>query len=119
MANMGSINATVRFACEIAAIYGITVGVWAWTDSIAATIVAPAVAIVIWGVFRVPDDPGPAPVAVVGLVRLTIEFVVFGAGIAGMWSANGRSPAIAFLAIVVFHYATTPRRLRHVLSSHP
>lgn len=118
MANMGPINATVRFFCEIAAIYGIAAGVWVWSGSVVATVVVPVVSMVVWGVFRVPGDPGPAPVAVVGPVRLVIEVVVFGAGIFGVWAANGQGPAIVFLVIVVLHYATTSRRLRYLLSSH-
>lgn len=118
-ANMHPINAAVRFVCEIVALYGITAGVWSWTGSIAVTIIAPVAAAAVWGVFRVPDDPGPAPVAVPGVVRLAIEFLVFAGGIAGIWAANGRSLAIAFMVVVVIHYVTTPRRLRHVLSSRP
>lgn len=117
-ANMGPVNAAVRFVCEIAAIYGIASGAWAWTGSVPATVLAPVAAMSVWGVFRVPGDPGPAPVAVTGPVRLAIEILVFGAGIAGVWAANGRGPALVFLMVVVLHYATTPRRLRHVLSSH-
>ncbi len=116
-ANMGPVNAAVRFGCEVAAVYGIAAGVWVWTGSVVATVVAPVVAMVVWGVFRVPGDPGPAPVAVPGLVRVVIEALVFGVGIAGVWAANGPVPGIVFLVIVVIHYATTLRRLRHVLSS--
>ena len=118
ISHMGPVNAAVRFVCEIGAIYGIAAGVWVWTGSVMATVVAPVVAMVVWGVFRVPGDPGPAPVAVVGLVRLVIEALMFGAGIAGVWAANGRGPAIVFSVIVVLHYATTLPRLRYVLSSH-
>ena len=115
--NMGPVNAAVRFGCEIAAVYGIATGVWAWTGSIVAAIVAPVASMVAWSVFRVPGDPGPAPVAVAGFVRLAIEALVFGVGIAGVWAANGPGPAIVFSAIVVLHYATTLPRLRFVLSS--
>jgi hypothetical protein len=117
MEHMGPINATVRFVCELVALSGITAGVWTWAGSIPATIAAPVAAAVAWGVFRVPGDPGPAPVAVPGVVRLAIEFLVFGSGIAGVWATAGRSLAVAFFAVVVVHYVTTPRRLRHVLSS--
>ena len=114
---MGPVNAAVRFLCEIAALAGVTVGVWHVTESIVAAIGVPVAAAAVWGVFRVPGDPGPAPVAVPGAVRLAIEFVVFGGGGAGMWVANRRGVAIAFAGVVVVHYATTPRRLRGVVSS--
>jgi hypothetical protein len=36
------------------------------------------VAAIIWGVFRIPDDPNPAPVEVPGIVRLGYELFLFG-----------------------------------------
>ena len=104
VSNMGPVNAAVRFVCEIAAVYGIAAGVWTWTDSVVATVVAPVMAMVAWSALRVPGDPGPAPIAVAGFVRLVIEAVVFGVGIAGVWAATGAVPAIVFSVIVVLHY---------------
>ncbi len=115
---MGPINATVRFLCEIAALYGIAAGMWLWTGSITLTVIVTVAAMVVWAVFRVPDDPGTAPVAVTGFVRLTIETTVFAGGIAGMWAAHGAAAGIVFLVVVAIHYLSTPARLRYVLSSH-
>jgi hypothetical protein len=81
------------------------------------TVLVPFAAMVVWGVFRVPDDPGPAPVAVPGLVRLAIEDVVFMGGAAGLWAAHGPAPALVFAAVVLVHYVTTPRRIRHLLAA--
>lgn len=113
---MGPVNATVRFVCELTALYGIGAGVLARTDRLVAAVAVPVIAAAVWGVFRVPDDPGPAPVAVPGPVRLLIEAAVFGGGALGLAEVGGPPAGILFAAIVAVHYATTTSRLRHVLS---
>ena len=113
---MGPANATLRFVCEVAALYGIGAGAWAWTDSVIATVVLPVVAAIAWGVFRVPDDPKPPPVVVPGVVRLAIEAVVLGGGALGLGAAHGWLVGGIFAVVLAVHYATTPVRLRYVLS---
>jgi len=115
---MDPANAAIRFVCELVALYGIAAGLLTWTGSVVLTIVLPVATIGLWGAFRVPDDPGPAPVAVPGLLRLLIEGVVFGVGVAGLWAANGPLAGVIFGLAVVIHYASTPRRLRYVISYH-
>lgn len=115
---MGPVNATVRFVAELVALYGLTAGLWDRAGPVVAGLIAVAGAAV-WGVFRVPDDPGPAPVAVTGWLRLVIEVAVFGGGAVGLWAAHGATVAIAFGLVMIVHYATTPDRLRHVLSFRP
>lgn len=112
---MDPVNATVRFALELVAAYGIGRGLWetvGWYVAIPAVIAA----LFAWATFRVPDDPGPAPRPVSGAVRLALEAVILGAGAWGLWVAFGSTVAIVFLAVLAVHYATTPARLRHVLS---
>lgn len=115
--HMDPVNGAVRFVAELVALYGIGAGLWATTDSVVVTVLVPLAAMVVWGVFRVPDDPGPAPVAVPGLVRLVIEDVVFIGGTLGLWAAHGLAPALTFATVVAVHYATTLRRLRHLLAA--
>lgn len=115
--HMGPINAAVRGVSEIVALYGVTAGIWNWTHSVVATIVVPVAAMALWGVLRVPDDPGPALVAVPGLVRLAIEIGVFGGGAAGLRVVQGAPVGVVFAAIVSIHDGTTFERLRFVLSS--
>jgi hypothetical protein len=38
----------------------------------------PLIAYAIWGIFRVPNDPGKSPVAKSGVIRLAYEVVFFG-----------------------------------------
>jgi hypothetical protein len=113
--HMDPINATGRFLLELAALYGIGRGVWESTGNILAVAVATAAAAFVWGRFRVPDDPGPAPVPVPGVIRLVLEAGILLAGAAGLATAH-RTLAMVYLIALVTHYATTRRRLRHVLS---
>lgn len=113
---MGPINAAVRLVCELLTVYGIGAGAWVLTDSIVAAVALPVVAATVWGVFRVPDDPGAPPVAVPGPVRLVIEAALFGGGALGLWAALGAPTGLAFALIVVVHYATARERLRYVWS---
>ncbi|MDP8905641.1 MAG: YrdB family protein [Chloroflexota bacterium] len=70
-------------------------GIWGWNAfaspwNVAAAIGVPLVAAAIWGTFRVPNDPGHAPVEVPGLVRLAIELVFFAVAAVLLYAA-GRS----------------------------
>lgn len=113
---MGPVNAAVRFVCELVALYGVGAGTWSWTGSVLAAIALPVATAVLWGVFRVPDDPGPPPVVVPGWVRLSIEAAVFGGGALGLWASHGAPAGITFALVVGLHYATTPVRLRYLWS---
>lgn len=112
---MDPVNAIGRFVLELAALYGIGRGVWEATSNVIAVVVVAALAAFVWGRFRVPDDPGPAPVAVPGVVRLVIEAVILIGGGVGLATAHERVAVVYFFALVV-HYASTRRRLAHVLS---
>jgi hypothetical protein len=113
--HMDPVNAIGRFVLELVALYGIGRGVWEVSGNLIAVIVVAGLAAFVWGRFRVPDDPGPAPVAVPGVVRLAIEALILIGGGVGLTTAHERM-AIVYLVALVVHYATTRRRLRHVLS---
>ena len=112
---MHPINAIGRFLLELVALYGIGRGVWEASENWIAVVVIAGLAAFVWGRFRVPDDPGPAPVAVPGVVRLVIEAAILIGGGVGLAAAHERF-AIAYFVALVAHYATTRRRLAHVLS---
>lgn len=112
---MDPINAVGRFVLELAALYGIGRGVWEASSNVVATVVVAGLAVFVWGRFRVPDDPGPAPVAVPGVVRLVIEALILVGGGVGLATAHS-SLAVGYFTALVVHYATTRRRLAHVLS---
>lgn len=112
---MHPVNAIGRFVLELVALYGIGRGVWEVSENVIAVLVVAALAAFVWGRFRVPDDPGPAPVAVPGVVRLTIEAAILIGGGVGLAAGHNRLAIVYFFALVS-HYATTRRRLAHVLS---
>ena len=64
-----------------------------------------------WGTFRVPDDPGKAPVPVPGPLRLLLELVVFGLAVACLAAAGRPSLAWALGLVVLVNYALLYDRL--------
>ena len=108
-------NAVLRLLLELTALYGIAL-LGRVLGGLPVGVFLVIAAAWVWGRFRVPDDPGPAPVAVSGVTRLVIEAVVLGAGAVGL--AVGADPVWArgFTLGLAVHYLTTPRRLRWMLS---
>lgn len=111
-------NDALRLLLELAALFGwgaagwtIGTGPWRWV----LVVVLPLIAAVMWGTFRVPDDPGNAPVAVPGVVRLALEVVVLGGGAVGLGLAYGGWAAGWYVAVTVFHYVVGFERVRWLL----
>lgn len=117
---MGShpINLGLRFLLELAV--WASMGYWGWTQHKGAlrfllAIGLPLLAMVLWGTFRVPDDPGNAPVPVPGMIRLALELVEFGVAV-GLLIAAGRHPlGIGLAALVLLHYAASYDRIHWLL----
>lgn len=78
-------------------------------------VVLPIVAALVWGVFRVPNDPGAAIIAVPGWLRLLIEWTVFGAAIAMLIAAGQPVWVALFLAAVAVDYAIMYERVLRLL----
>jgi len=115
-------NEVLRFFLEIAALFAMAF--WGWTtfDGVAQIVVAiglPATAAIVWAIFRVPNDPGPAPVVVPGAVRLAFEAVFFGGAVVFLYIAGQQLPAIVFGAAVVLHYVVGHRRVSRLLRGEP
>ena len=101
---------TVRFVLELAALAAM--GYWGWTqhEGVLRVVLAvglPLLAAVLWGVFRVSGYPNDALVEVPGIVRLLLEFVVFGGGVALLEAAGQRDAALVFGVVVLLHYAAS------------
>jgi hypothetical protein len=112
------VNLILRFALEIAGL--IALGYWGWTQHAglarpALAIGAPLLAAVLWGVFRVPGDPGNAPVAVPGAVRLLLEAAFFAGAAIGLVAANQERAGLVLAILVVLHYAVSYDRLAWLL----
>jgi hypothetical protein len=111
-------NLGLRFLLELAA--WAAMGYWGWTQHAGALrfvwgIGLPLLAMALWSTFRVPDDPGKAPVPVPGVLRLALELAEFGAA-AALLIAAGRAPlGIGLGAIVALHYAASLDRIEWLL----
>jgi F0F1-type ATP synthase assembly protein I len=113
------INLIVRFLLEIAAI--VVFVRWGWKHTgVAGYVLAlllPLTAMAIWGVFRVPGDPGNAPVAISGTIRLLIEAVFFSAAIIMLFKMESKSYGFAFFGIIILHYLVSYDRVARLLQS--
>ena len=75
------LNLGIRFLLELCTL---AIGsMWGWQRGDGWTKPALAIGIplliaLLWGTFRVPGDPGKAPVAIPGALRLVLECAVFG-----------------------------------------
>jgi hypothetical protein len=108
------INLAVRFLLELAA--WATIGVWGWQKGEGWTrfllaVGLPLLAMALWGIFRVPGDPGKATVAVPGAVRLTFEVVFFGFAIWALFDRNLTILGWALGAVTLAHYLTSYDRV--------
>ena len=112
-------NDALRFALELFALGAFAY--WGWTTHVGVARYAWAVGLpllvaVTWGTFRVPNDPGPAPVAVPGPVRLALELLAFGAA-AWLLAAAGRSlVAAGFAVVTAIHYFVARDRVGRLLT---
>jgi hypothetical protein len=118
---MGShpINLSIRFLLELAALAAL--GVWGWQQSeswvrLIPALGMPIVAAGLWGVFRVPNDPGPASVAIPGVLRLILELAVFGFATWALYVSGYTSLGLIFGIVVVIHYAVSYDRIIWLVS---
>lgn len=112
------VNLAVRFALEIAAL--VAMGHWGWTQHTGAVrwlwaIGLPVVAAAVWGTFRVPGDPGNAPVAVPGSVRLALEAVFFAGAVWLLVQADRPTAALIMGGVLVVHYLVSYDRVLDLL----
>ncbi len=116
------VNLALRFLLELGALAAL--GVWGWHAvpgglRYLLALLAPALAAVIWGVFRVPGDPGPAPVATPGPLRLAIEIAFFGLATFGLATANFVTLAWVLGGTALAHYLASYDRVARMLKNRP
>ena len=110
---MGShpLNLILRLLLELAALA--ILGIWGWQygdGSWLGYVLAaglPIIAAVVWGVFNVPNDPsrsGKAPVVVPGIIRLTIELMLFALAIWALYDLSYTRPCWILGVVVIMHY---------------
>lgn len=108
------INLGLRFLLEICAL--LAMGVWGWQKGdgwlgFALAIGIPIVAAAVWGTFRVPNDPGSAPIAVPGILRLTLEVVFFTFAAWALQDARYTTLAWVLGITLVLHYSFSYDRI--------
>ncbi|MEJ8569395.1 YrdB family protein [Elongatibacter sediminis] len=120
---MNPANLLLRFLLEIAALTGLAMGGWhvafGWPRPLMA-VGLPVVALAIWGIFRVPNDPssnGRALISIGGVGRLIIEAVVFASGVAGFFMAGQSAIGISVGGAVAIHYCFSYRRIGWLLAA--
>jgi hypothetical protein len=112
------LNLGLRFFLELFGLFAF--GYWGWNQyggwlRVLLSIGLPLIAAGLWGTFRVPDDPGKAPIPVPGLLRLILEAAYF---IAATWAlvAAGRPDwAWIFGLVVAAHYLLSYDRIAWLL----
>lgn len=109
----------LMFLLELALLAAL--GYWGWTQhtgilQILLGIGLPVLAAVLWGVFRVPGEPGDAPVSVRGWVRLLLELGLFVVAVVLLFSAGQTNAAIIFGALVLLEYVVSYDRIRRYLT---
>jgi len=112
------INLALRFLLELAALAAYAVWGWNTGEGILRYLLAiglPLVLAAIWGTFRVPGDPGKAPVPVPGLIRLIYEALYFGGAAWCLFALNSQPWAGIFTSLTVVHYLTSLDRVIKLL----
>jgi hypothetical protein len=109
---MGShpLNLALAFLLELAAMASMIY--WGWTQHegiwrLVWAIGLPFVVAVIWGVFRVDNDPGKAPIRIPGFLRLLLELTVYAIAVIALAAAEQRTTAAIFGIVVLVHYVTS------------
>jgi hypothetical protein len=108
------VNLGLRFLLELAALAAL--GVWGWHTGegwlrFVLAIGVPLVAAALWGIFRVPNDPGNAVVAVPGVARLGLELVYFSLAVWGLFEAGYTSFAWILGITTGIHYLISYDRI--------
>ena len=112
-----AVNLALRFLLELAALAAMAY--WGWTthEGVLWAVGLPLVAAALWGTFRVPGDPGPAPVAVPGPVRLALEAIFFGTAVALLAAAGQPLAAGILAALLLIHYVASYKRIARLLGT--
>lgn len=120
--NTNPINLGLRFLLELVML-GI-VACWGYHHfagwpGVAAAIVFPVGAATLWGVFRIPNDPRPAPVAIPGPLRLLLEWALFAWAVWALEDLGQDTGAWLLGGVLVAHYLVSYDRTIAMLRNRP
>ena len=113
------VNLALRFMLELAALAAF--GIWGWQKGegwlrFLLAVGIPILAATLWATFRIPGDPGPAPVAIPGLLRLAFELALFGFAVWALQDVKLTSLSWILGIVVVLHYLTSYDRIIWMIS---
>ena len=108
------INLAVRVLLELSIL--VTLGAWGWQRGpggwgIALAVGLPFLAAALWATFRVPDDPGAAPVPIPGVLRLILELGLFALAVWALYELGAPTRALILGILIVLHYAVSYDRI--------
>jgi hypothetical protein len=110
-----NIGLVIHFLLEIAAI--LIAVIWGFKSGtgsvmkIVLGIILPLALIGIWGVFRVPNDPGPAIVATPGWLRFIIEIGIFAFSVWAYRQINSSGLVWIYVFIILLDYGMMAGRV--------
>jgi hypothetical protein len=108
------INLALRFFLELGALAAYAA--WGWNTGqgwlrFVLAIGVPVIMAACWGTFRIPNDPGPAPVAVPGWLRLGLELAFFTGACVALFQINAQPYATIFTVLFIGHYLSSFDRI--------
>lgn len=110
----------LHFGLELCAMAALAVWGFRTGDSgltrAALGIGVPLIAATLWGVFRVPNDPGPATVAIAGWLRLILEIGILGLSVWSLFGIQKNGLAIAFAVLIILDYLLQSNRVIRLLN---
>src|ERR1700760_3474331 len=120
--NTHPFNLLVRFLMELVMLA--VFGYWGYHhfprwQGVAAAVALPLLAAVLWGVFRIPNDPRPAPVAIPGPLRLLLEWALFAWAVWALEDLGYDTGAWFLAGILVGHYLFSYDRTASMLRNRP
>jgi hypothetical protein len=112
------VNLGLRFLLEIAAL--ISLGIWGWQKGegwvrFILAVGIPIVAATLWATFRVPNDPGTAPVAIPGILRLMFELALFALATWALYDSKLTVLAWILGVVTMLHYISSYDRVLWII----
>lgn len=120
--NTNPVNLALRFFLELVML--VVVAFWGYHrfpgwQGVAAAISFPVAAATVWGVFRIPNDPRQAPVAIPGPLRLLLEWALFAWAVWALADLGYETLAWLLAGMLVAHYLVSYDRTMSMLRNRP
>ncbi|WP_428328477.1 YrdB family protein [Mucilaginibacter sp.] len=120
--NTNPINMVVRFLLEVAMLAALSNwGLHLFTGWLgyAAAIGFPLMAAALWGIFRIANDPKPAPVEIPGMLRLILEWSLFTLSVFALYRTGYLKLGLIMAIVVKIHYMVSYDRTWVMMRNKP